>query len=174
MREAFRELNITSSFIPSGCTGYVQVLDVAVNKLIKIRIKELSDIHFDTHYDQWNTGKYTVGDRRVLLTQWVGQAWKEFHEENSGTIRRAFRKVGLSLAVDGSEDDELHIEDLPDIEVGDWRHSQIEEVEVDMETETENPEQGGFEYVMGAEMGAEMEDNEDEDKNGDSEMDEEE
>lgn len=60
---------MTPSFIPSGCTGYVQVLDVAVNKPIKNRIKELADMHFDSHFDQWNRGKYTVGDRRIMLAQ---------------------------------------------------------------------------------------------------------
>lgn len=65
-------------------------------------------MHFDTHFDQWNKGKYVVGDRRIMLTQWVGQAWKEFHEDSFDVIRRAFRKLGLSLTIDGSEDDQLH------------------------------------------------------------------
>jgi glutamine amidotransferase-like uncharacterized protein len=29
--------------IPGGCTGYVQVLDVLINKLIKAYIKEYKD-----------------------------------------------------------------------------------------------------------------------------------
>lgn len=62
-----------------------------------------------------------MGDRRVMLTHWIGQAWREFHQNSSHIIRQTFRKLGLSLAVDGSEDAELSIKDLPNIEVGDWR-----------------------------------------------------
>ncbi|MCJ1468160.1 hypothetical protein MMC07_006788 [Pseudocyphellaria aurata] len=43
--------------------------------------------------------------------------------DNSNLIRKTFRKLGLSLAIDGSEDDELWVKDIPDIEVGDWRRS---------------------------------------------------
>lgn len=35
-------------------------------------------------------------------------------------VQRVFRKVGLSLAIDGSEDYELDIKGLAGIEIGDW------------------------------------------------------
>ena len=146
-------------------------------------------MHFDMHFEQWNQGKYTVGDRRIMLTQWVGQAWKEFHEESSDVIRRAFRKLGLSLAIDGSEDDELHVEDLPGIEVGNWRRNNEEEIETaeridERADEGTNDEtnkvvtdeniRGGYEYVLRDEIGSNIEENDGgEDNSGDSEMDEE-
>lgn len=39
-----------------------------------------------------------------MLTKWVGQAWRELHAEKSDLICQKFRKLGLSLAVDGSKD----------------------------------------------------------------------
>lgn len=36
-------------------------------------------------------------------------------------IQQTFRKLGLSLAIDGSEDKEISIKDMPNIEVGDWK-----------------------------------------------------
>lgn len=54
-----------------------------------------------------------------MLTKWVGQAWQELHIEKNELICQTFRKLGLSLAVDGSEDRELSIKDLPGIVVGD-------------------------------------------------------
>ena len=32
---AFKNINCTCSFIPGGTTGYIQVCDVAINKLLK-------------------------------------------------------------------------------------------------------------------------------------------
>ena len=92
-------------------------------------------MHFDMHFDQWNQGKYTVEDRRIMLTQWVRQAWKKFHEESFDVIRRAFRKLGLSLTIDGSEDDELHVKDLSGIEVGDWRRNNEKDERIDDEAD---------------------------------------
>ena len=135
VRQAFRDLNVTTAFIPGGCTGYLQVLDIAINKPLKDRIKELANQHYDTHFQKWDKGGYTVGERRVMLTHWVGQAWREFHRDPAMvcTIKRTFRQVGLALPVDGSEDENIKIKDIPDVEVGDWRlapdQSNLEAVE---------------------------------------------
>jgi hypothetical protein len=81
IKQLFRDLNITSFFISSDCTNYVQLLDVAVNKFIKDRIKELIDMHFDTNFDQRQSKKYIVNNQRVMLTQWMRQTWKEISWE---------------------------------------------------------------------------------------------
>ena len=41
--DEFTKLNVTTSIIPAGCTGYVQVLDVTVNKIIKQYIEDFED-----------------------------------------------------------------------------------------------------------------------------------
>lgn len=142
MKQTFRDLNITTSFVPSGCTGYVQVIDVAIDKPLKNRIGELADLHYDQHSDKWNKGSYTGGDRRIILTKWVGQAWRELHAEHAPLIRQTFRKLGLSLAVDRSEDSELSIKDIPNVEVGDWKllagQEDIQEVEEPRDEEVGN------------------------------------
>ena len=159
VKQAFRDLNITTSFIPAGCTGYVQVLDVAINKPLKNRISQLADLHYDEHFDKWHKGSYTVGDRRILLTKWVGQAWREFHAQQASLITSTFRKLGLSLAVDGSEDAEISVKDIPDIEVGDWRlpdQDDVQEMEEASEITAakgdEGPDNVEREYVMQDEM----------------------
>lgn len=55
----------------------------------------------------------------------MAQAWKEAHETHSESIQKSFRQVGLSLAVDGSEDEELKIRDLPALQVGDWKAAEV-------------------------------------------------
>ena len=78
-----------------------------------------------------------------MLTKWVGQAWREMHMEHSSLICQIFRKLGLFLAVDGSEDDELSVKDIPGITVGDWKLSTGQEdiQEVEEPDTTDNSEE---------------------------------
>lgn len=51
----------------------------------------------------------------------MGDTWYLFAVEKEELIRRVFRKVGLSLAADGSEDDQLDIKGFKDLVIGDWK-----------------------------------------------------
>ena len=56
-------------------------------------------------------GKLSAGDRRILLTKWVGSAWDMCTMDNTVTIR-AFEKCGISLPIDGSRDECINIRGL--------------------------------------------------------------
>jgi hypothetical protein len=84
-------------------------------------LKRLADQYIDEHEVEWVQGKYTVGQRRVLLTKWVGQAWDDIHAEDGDMIRRAFKQVGLGLPIDGSQDHEIKIKDFSEGQVGNWK-----------------------------------------------------
>jgi hypothetical protein len=43
LQDELKKLNVTVSIILGGCTRYVQVLDVTVNKIMKQYIKEFED-----------------------------------------------------------------------------------------------------------------------------------
>ena len=58
------------------------------------------------------------------MTKWVGEAWDILHRDYKDTIIKTFRQTGISLNPDGSEDSEIKIRDVPDIEVGDWTRSE--------------------------------------------------
>jgi hypothetical protein len=120
LRKEFKKLNCTTSYIPGGCTGFVQVLDVSLNKPLKALVAQAASDHADKYYEKYKAGGFTVGDRRVLLTQWVAEAWKQLHVQYKDTIIQTFRRVGLSLNPDGSEDHEIRIKGLEKIEVGDF------------------------------------------------------
>ena len=77
--------------IPGGCTGYVQVLDVTVNKPLKDYITKLAEKHYDEHLEQWTKEAYTVGDQRVMLTKWIGQVWEDIHKTHEHVIQRTFQ-----------------------------------------------------------------------------------
>ena len=44
---SFKALKCTTSFIPSGTTGFVQVYDTVVNRSLKARIEELAEQYID-------------------------------------------------------------------------------------------------------------------------------
>jgi hypothetical protein len=71
---------------------------------LKARIEELADQYINKHKVEWVEGKYSVGDRRVLLTKLVGQAWEDIHIKDGEMIRQAFQYVELGLPVDSSQD----------------------------------------------------------------------
>lgn len=50
----------------------------------------------------------------------MGEAWDWLHAEKSHLIINFFRHVGISLAIDGSEDSEIRVKGLENLEVGDW------------------------------------------------------
>jgi hypothetical protein len=121
LRDTFTNLKVTLSLIPGGCTAYVQVLDVLINKLIKGYIEEYEDLWIEENFEVWQSGKWSVGDRRILLTHWVAQAFERVHLEHKDAIIACFKSVGLSLAVDGTEDHLLKVRDCLDLTIGDWK-----------------------------------------------------
>ena len=125
----FKALNCTTSFIPGGTTGFIQVCDTVINRSLKAQIEELADQYIDKNEREWVEGKYTISQRRVLLTRWVGQAWDDMHAKDSDMIRQAFVQVGLGLPIDGSRDSEIKIKDFPGVQVGNWRDWQPKEGE---------------------------------------------
>ncbi len=56
-----------------------------------------------------------------MLTQWVKQTWREFHQQSSELICSTFRKLRLSLVVDESENHEINIKDISTVTIDDWR-----------------------------------------------------
>src|SRR4030081_131324 len=49
LHDEFKRLNCTTSYIPGGCTGFVQVLDVSLNKPLKAQAwKELHEKYKST------------------------------------------------------------------------------------------------------------------------------
>jgi len=52
VRAELKRQRTTMSAIPGGCTGFVQLLDVSINKPLKALIKEEQDNHWDQHLEE--------------------------------------------------------------------------------------------------------------------------
>ena len=68
---------------------------------------------------------------------WVGKAWTEVGS-NRDMVVRSFKKCGISLSLDGSENGEVHIESIKEYELP--TANEITEFELDSESEIEDDE----------------------------------
>ena len=66
--------------------------------------------------------KWTVSQKRIMVTHVVGEAWIQFCNEKKSLIKKSFVDVGLNIASDGSEDSKLSIKGYEHRkpEIGDW------------------------------------------------------
>lgn len=108
MNKLKRECKTEVVLVPPGCTSLVQPLDVAFNGEFKSVIDQLQTEHMHDHLEQYLYNSLSASARRVLITKWVGAAWAQVSQKTE-MIWRTFKKCGISVAIDGSEDSEINI-----------------------------------------------------------------
>jgi hypothetical protein len=68
--------NTRVHLLPAGCTDELQPIDAGIKRAVKHHINEVMFqwLEDPQHFQEWVTGM-SVGRHRILLTQWVGDAW---------------------------------------------------------------------------------------------------
>ena len=89
VQTAIRESNTLISYIPPGCTDLIQVNDRALGKLFKDKMTEKINAHLEENWDTWFSGDINASKRRILLTEFAGQAWEEVCQDQK-VITRSF------------------------------------------------------------------------------------
>ena len=90
--------------------GYAQVLKA----LIGVEHRDWLDC--DNIADRWfcNEEPYTAKERRILITQWASRAWEKLSQPRYDKLRLScWKKTGCLITNDGSDDDKIKPEGLP-------------------------------------------------------------
>ena len=77
-KQKLQELSTAYVFVPGGCTSLVQPVDVVFNAPFKAIVEKIAQKHMLENLDLYVHGKFTASKRHVLLSKWVGEAWKRF------------------------------------------------------------------------------------------------
>ena len=59
--------------------------------------------------EKWESNKLTASDRRILITQWTGEAAKKI-DSDTAYRKRLFEKTGLAMTADDSDDDLINLQ----------------------------------------------------------------
>ena len=84
-------------FIPGGCTGILQIMDVVVNGPFKRFIRRC---YMKWRAEQISNGQVWAKPTRKLLMKWVNEAWADFPIDS---LRAAAQKLVLDAATKDSE-----------------------------------------------------------------------
>ena len=103
--ESLHAKKISVALVPGGCTKYIQGPDVSWNKPFKA--------HCTEKYDEWleadgitretECGNLKPPPRREIV-RWVLESWGQL---SASLIAKSFISCGLSVATDGSQDDNI-------------------------------------------------------------------
>ena len=105
---ALRESNTLARFLPPKCTDIVQPVDAGAGATFINLYTQAQDEWLDdaTNLELWESGKLDASQRRILMTRWVGDAYRKFISAKYDNARLSwFRKTGCLMSADGTDDD---------------------------------------------------------------------
>ena len=107
-KECSVKANTVLYTLPPEETDKVQPIDQGEGYLIKKLIGAELDkyLEVEANYDKWCSG-LTAGERRVLITKWVANAWETINLKYPNFRRKLFLKTGLLMTADGSGDEHI-------------------------------------------------------------------
>jgi len=105
-----------------GATDIWQPVDAGYGELLKVKVRQAHYkwLDSDENADKWygEDNRFTASERRILITHWVGDAYRALIDERYDNFRREiFERTGCLLTADGSGDKLVKPEGLPDYKV---------------------------------------------------------
>ena len=121
-KNAIHELGGLVWYGEPNATDIWQPVDAGYGQQIKVMVKQAffrwleDDYNSALWYDA--TRSFTAGDKRILVTKWVGDAWRKLnHVKYDGMRWRFFEKTGCLLTASGEKDELVQPEGLINYQV---------------------------------------------------------
>ena len=102
-REHIETKNSDVVFIPGGCTNICQPADVCWNAIFKRKVRE-EWVKWRRNERRTPAGNLQMETRQDVIN-WISSAWDDISED---LIRKSFKSCGISIALNGSEDELLN------------------------------------------------------------------
>ena len=114
-KSAVAALNGVVWFGLKNATDLWQIVDAGLAQMLKFFIGQAHRNWLDKegNADRWygNESTFTASERRILITHWVGEAWKKLCSPDYDHLRkRCWEKMSCLITADGSEDDKITLE----------------------------------------------------------------
>ncbi|KAH7680491.1 pogo transposable element with KRAB domain-like protein [Aphelenchoides avenae] len=100
-----RKIGIESATVPGGCTKFIQAPDVSWNAPFKAHIRHSYDTWMGGDEREVTAGGNPKAPDMLVCLKWVVNAWNSLPPE---LVAQSFKTCGLTNALDGSEDDQIH------------------------------------------------------------------
>ena len=100
---------------PAGLTHQGAAVDRGYGRAVQCEIMLQQDLCCDANeenYERWESGSLSAGDRRILMSFWLGAAVKVVNGKLSA-LEKYMGHAGLLMTADGSDDDLIKLEGLP-------------------------------------------------------------
>ena len=93
----------TSDGTDTGCVltdeGLGNTIESGMTQLYKQYLQSSKERLLD-----WKNGKVSAGEKRILMTNWLGEPWGKYAKNNQATITNVFtEQCGMYNALDGSK-----------------------------------------------------------------------
>ena len=103
-----------------NATDLWQVVDAGIGQLLKVFVSQAHRNWLDKeeNANKWygNDSNFTASERRILITHWAGVAWKKLCSPE-------WEKTGCLMTADGSGDEKVAPEGLPEKPIFNYRLS---------------------------------------------------
>ena len=91
-------------------------IDRGIGRMIKMLTEEVQQLWLTSSREnilEWNAQKMSCSRRRILMTQWVGAAWRKYCAKYRKSHEKCCKRSGLLVALDDFDIDEIRIEGVP-------------------------------------------------------------
>ena len=119
---------IVKNYPPNCSDKGVAPVDNGLGDLWKSRIGVNQDawLDDDDNIAKWESNDMTASERRVLLTHWAGEALEWCYQQES-LMARYMEKAGALMTANGSDDEKMKLEGLPDNYKYEFMHVDVDE-----------------------------------------------